>query len=259
MATSDEQKAQFRQAWQAAGEAVLASPRIDGREIEQILRGGIARAASGLLNIGIGIGIPCAPGRSTVEETLGCVSRLAYDYGYCPQTVQSFEVANNREHLVEKFINSGFKRMLFLDSDTVVEQKGIEQLMETMDRSRVAMVAAVVPQRYTGTAEYNVFLDDGNGGNIVMMREHLPSTGVAFPAKAVGLAVALLDLDKIKEVSGPRFKRVAEGKAHYGEDIAFCAWLTKHELDFLVDPKVRTIHCVQHRFMFEWKPESQAT
>lgn len=216
-----------------------------------ILGAALARVTRSLRWADVGVAVPCAPGRSVVEETLTCVSNLAFNYGMAPAAAQSFEIANNRESLLDGFIAAGFRRLLFLDSDTVVEPRGVEQLMSTMDRWRSAMVAALVPQRFTGgQGEYNAFLRNGAGGVDVVKKEHLPASLTAFPVNSCGLACALLDLEQIKEKPGPRFRRIAEGHKHYGEDIAFCDWLRKNELDFVVDPKVATLHCVNHRFAY---------
>jgi hypothetical protein len=249
---SEESKAKFRELLAHAGEVLMADGRLDDDDLAEIAIRGLPRLVRSLPGTSIGLAVPCAPGRSTVEETLSCVGKLAFDFGLHPLTQQSFEVANNRELLLDAFIAAGFRYLLFLDSDTVIEGKGVWQLKDTMERHRVAMVSALVPQRYTaGAGEYNAFLE-GNEGEplITVKREHIPSTLVPFPVKYCGLAAALLDLDKIKQFEGPRFVRVAKGHQHSGEDIFFCNWLTEKGLDFYVDPKVTTVHCVQHRFMY---------
>lgn len=202
---------------------------------------------------GIGIAVPCAPGRSVVQETLQAVAGMACDLGLLPQTVQGFEIASNREWLLNRFIEGGFRQLLFLDSDTVIEERGLFQLIKTMREHDAAMVSTLVFQRFIGAeGTYNAFREGGEGepAHVALTRADLPSTLVAFPVSYCGLAAALLDLEKIKAHEGPRFRRRIDGDKQYNEDISFCDWLRERDLTFVVDPKVATLHCVQHRFAY---------
>lgn len=245
---TDEKRAELR----AAFAALADDPKITEQDVDDLLRRGVPRFQRAVKNIGLGVGVPCGPGRSITEETLSATAKgLAYDNGITPLTVQSFEIANNREHLLHTFAEAGYRQMLFLDSDTVVDDKGVALLQETMERWDAAMVSAPVFQRYVGAeGQFNAFLRDENDKYVPVTRKDIPQSLTAFPVEFCGLAVALLDLTKIKEHPGPRFKRVAEGFQHFGEDIAFCRWLKERELTFVVDPRVTTLHSVNHRFQY---------
>jgi hypothetical protein len=240
----------------------LGEEEISDQDAHQAILRLIPRWKKSLHNAGIGVAIPCAPGRSVTEETLACVAKgLACDLGLTPLTVQSFEIANNREHLLKFFLDAGYHKLLFLDSDTVIDVKGLDMLVETMARWDAAMVAALVFQRYVASdGVYNAFILDADGRHKPLLRADLPQSLTAFPVEFCGLACALLDLDKIRNVAqtveketGEKikwFRRVAEGFEHAGEDVAFCGKLKEHNLDFVVDPRVSTIHAIQHRFLY---------
>lgn len=245
---SAEQREKFLAHWKVTGEQILNHPEIGEWEIDSIIARNLPQTPRIFSATGVGVAVPCAPGRSTVEETLSAVSKLAFEFGLRPEAVQSFGIGNNREKLVRTFIDAGYRRLLFLDSDTYVDGEGFWQLMRTMSRWGAAVVGALVIQRYTG--ELNAFEEDSTApsGYRPVRKEDIPSSLTAFPVPFVGLACALLDLEQIRMHPAPRFKRVEEGDRHLGEDVWFCKWVKDNGMDVIIDPKVSTLHCVQHRF-----------
>jgi len=248
-------KDQLRVMIDAARDALLNDPALDDRDGEDLVTTGVQRTFAGLRNTGLVVATPCSPSRPMTQETYDAVSRgLAFDHGVLPISIQSFEVTNNREKLVEAAIRSGFRKLLFLDADTVCDWKGVAQLLETMRQQGAALVAALVFQRYIGNEGiFNAFVETGEEEpkHAALTRKDMPTTLTAFPVAYCGLACALIDLDQVKTVEAPWFKRVAHGNRHYGEDVHFCLRLREHDLGVFVDPKVATVHCVPHRFQYE--------
>lgn len=213
----------------------------------------LSRLSETLLFSDVALGIPTK--RDCEEETLQSAMALCFQAGIQGFSVHSFEVANNREFLVDKCINSGFRRMLFLDSDTVVDVNGVKQLMSTMDRTRASVVAALVKVRESG--EYNAWIEDSEGNPVQIKKDQIPTTGVAFPVHHCGLAVALLDLEQIRKIPSPRFARKAEGFKHWGEDQLFAMVVRRNDMELVVDPKVTTIHVTEHLYAHQWKPPAE--
>lgn len=242
--------------------AGLADGDLSEQDGQDALKRLVPRLGKAIRNVGVGVAVPCAPGRSVVEETLACVARgLAFDCGISPLTKQSFEVANNREWLLHLFVTAGYRKLVFIDSDTVIDEKGVVQLLETMDKWKAAMVSALVHQRYVAAdGVFNAFLRDGEDKIQPVLRKDIPQSLTAFPVEYCGIAAAVIDLDQIRAVNveiekrdGKKptwFKRQADGFEHYSEDVHFCRMLKERGLDFVVDPKVETMHMIQHRFQY---------
>lgn len=248
----EDRRQQLLKIWNTHGEKLLSDEkvleRLDVRTLLEMLN------RIGGSNPEVALAMPIY--RNVEAETLNVMMDLVYTAGLRALTAVSFEVTNNREVLIDTAYRLGYKRLLFLDSDTVVDVEGFKQLMETMDRTEVSMVAALVRRRapsINGVA-YNAFMGE-MGDMRPVLPDDLPTTGVAFPVFYVGLAVALLDLTKICRYPGPRFARKAEGYQHFSEDLLFCRWLEGHELEFLVDPKVRTAHVLATVFQHPPKIE----
>lgn len=185
------------------------------------------------------IGIPTY--RHVEPQAYRAVFELTNEFGLKVLCCDSFEVASNREWIVEQAVKAGFKRLLFLDSDTAVQPAGVIRIFDTLTKTRAAMIAALVPRRPGRDAGYNAVLGDDVDNRLFAVTD-IPQTFSAVPVHFVGLAVAALDLKAVGAVPGPRFARTAQGFTHIGEDLYFCRWLRNHDLDFYVDPGVRTQH-----------------
>jgi hypothetical protein len=253
---NDENRAKLREAL-----AALAETEMDDRDAAAVLQRLVPRWQRAIKSVNVGIGVPCAPGRSVTEEVLSCVAGLGVENGLFPLTKQSFEVANNREWILHNFLKTGYRRCLMLDSDTAIDSKGLAQLTETMERWDAAMVSALVFQRYIGGSDgaYNAFILDEEGNHKPVTRKNLPQSLTAFPVDFCGLAASLINLDKIRDANavleekGEKpvwFKRVGDGFQHYGEDLHFCKMLRERGLDFVVDPRVTTAHMLQERLIY---------
>lgn len=246
----DTQKAQSRALWEKVGKLVIDAPDLPERVTPERLAKALSRFIVTLPATDLALAIPCK--RTCEEETLSAAMHLCHEAGLRGISVHSFEIANNREYLVQTAIRAGCDRLLFLDSDTVIDAKALWQLMRTMDRTGAAVVAGLCKMR--DTLQYNAFFGDDPGPYKQCEKSDIPTTGVAFPVHHVGLAVSLLDLVQIGRVKPPRFCRKAEGLEHWGEDQMFCMWLRHHGLDLVVDPKVSTIHVTDHMFGYKWEP-----
>lgn len=253
---TDETRQKLRESLTALAEEDV--PEADAKDAIARL---VPRFRQALRTVGIGLAIPCGPGRSVTEETLSCAGSFVGEMGLKLVTVQSFEVANNREKLLRTFLKAGYRKLLWLDSDNAVDANGLGLMLETMERWRCAMVSALVFQRYVGgEGSYNAFVLGEDGKHQALKRASLPQSLTAFPVDFCGLAVALVDLDKIREANAAYlekegkeatwFRRNADGFQHYGEDLHFCRMLTERGLDFVVDPRVSTIHAIQERFVY---------
>lgn len=265
MSLTDEQRADFLAAWDATGRKLVEDPRLLPRTLELLKAAGLPRLLNALPAMGVGLAIPA---KDVVrQETLLSINELVHWNGLTPATVQGFEIANNRQQLLDQFLKSGFRRLLFLDSDTMLDGRGFWQLMDTMDRLRATAISALVPMRYTGgaeTSEYNAYLEMDFQRYIPVTREHLPRTLTPFPVHHCGMACILIDLDQIRAglQRGPKnegareddfcFRRFAEGPTkHVGEDTYFTGqWLRDHDLDLYVDPKVAAVHVLPQRLAY---------
>lgn len=246
---TDEDKAQLKKLWDQAGAEIFSDDKLLQRVNAEWFDAYLKRFKGTLRFTGLGLGIPCK--REVMEETLASAMSITSNLGVTGISAHSFEVATNRETLVDRFIKMGFSRMLFLDSDTVITDEGVAQLMDSMDATGAAVMAALVKIRESN--EYNACLgEDDEGRHIKVTYDNMGETGSPFPVSHGCLAAAIIDLDKIKKFPGPRFQRRVDGRIHYGEDQLFCMWLKKNELDIWADPKVTTVHVVPmylgHRF-----------
>lgn len=247
---SDEEMIECVKLWKKYGEEIL-NPEVLKRATPEWFRLYLDRFKSSLSYIGVGLGVPCK--REVMQETLSTSMAICGNLGITGLSNHNFEVATNREILVDKFIQMGFSRMLFLDSDTVIAEEGVKQLMNSMDATGAAVMAALVKIRETN--EYNACLgEDDEGRHIKVTPDNMGETGSPFPVSHGCLAAAIIDLDKIKQYPGPRFQRRVDGRIHYGEDQLFCMWLKKNELDIWADPKVTTVHVVPMYLGHKWPP-----
>lgn len=231
----------LKQLWELAGQDIFSNPDLLRRMDVEWFKSYLDRFKATLPYAGLGLAIPCK--REVMEETLASAMAICGNLGVPGQSRHAFEIATNREELVNRFIDRGFKRLLFLDSDTVLSEDGVGQLMDSMDRTGAAVMAALVKIRESN--EYNACLgEDEEGKHIKVTVDNMGETGTPFPASHGCLAAAILDLEKIKQFPSPRFQRKVDGKIHFGEDQLFCMWLKRNELDIWIDPKVSTIHVV---------------
>lgn len=243
----------FKQVWDTVGTQVMDNAALLDRLTQAQLLQSLARVTAIMPNIGrVGLGIVCTD--RPAFETLNAVVSLQ-DQGIVTQAARNTDSTNNREFLVKEYINAGFERLLLLDGDAVLDAKGFNRLMDTMDRQKVAMVAGITPVRNgKGLAAWEDLSEDSN--NLVQLtRENIPRSGIPFEVAWCGLSVALLDLDQIKKIPAPRFKSKSEGEVNWASDEEFCRALKKHDLSFVVDPQVRTILMGTMGYGFSWTPE----
>lgn len=239
-------RATFLSAWTALGEAL--ADRLPATLNEARLKRVLERVMPNLAHAHVALGIPCR--RDALQETLATAMSLNFDLGIEGLSNHSFEVASNREALVKSAIEMGFDRLLFLDSDNVVGGVGFARLMETMDQTGAALVAAPVEVRTNDhSVLYNVWL--GGGDHIKQMDpDDVPMTFTPFPAHHCGLAVSLLDLVQLKRFKGPRFGRWVAGMDHKGEDQIFCEYLRANKLEFIIDPAPTTGHLFEKMHVY---------
>jgi len=251
---SDDDIKTLQSLWDAYGREIFADQAHLKRMDPEWFKAYLDRFKVTLPFAGLGLAIPCK--REVMQETLSTAMSICGDLGITGLSQHGFEVATNREALVNRFISMGFSRLLFLDSDTVVTNDGIKQLMDSMDSTGAAVMAALVKIRETN--EYNACLgEDDDGLHIKVTVDNMGSSGSPFPVSHGCLAVAILDLEKIKKHPSPRFQRRVDGKIHYGEDQLFCRWLKMKDLDIWVDPKVQTVHVVPMYLGHSWPPKQR--
>lgn len=232
--------------WDAVGERVCADPRTSEKRMRMVFD----RIAPALFaNADVALGLPIY--RDVEFNTVKALVDLVYVGGLQPLLYQNFEISCSREWIVQQAINLGFRRLLFLDSDTVVDMAGFTHLMETMDRTGAAMAAALVRRRFEPGAKPTTNAFVGTVGDMAALDDaDIPSTLAPFPVHYVGLAAALLDLEQISKHEGPRFARRSEGLDQMSENWLFCRWLESKDLTFVVDPAVSTMHEIvtSHRY-----------
>lgn len=223
-----------------------ADPNVTPERLQKVL----VRAALQVRNADVAVAMPVY--REIGVRTAIGLADLVHVAGLQPLIQQGFEVACSREYLVDLAIKLGFKRLLFLDSDTYIGLAGYARLSEMMDRHRPAVLGAIVRRRGAPGAPLatNAFL--GTTGDMrPVIDDDIPSTLVPFPVHYVGLAAALLDLAQIGQFPGPRFARRAEGYDMMSENWLFARWCEAHELDVLADPAVVTEHWIDTAHTWE--------
>ena len=248
---------ELKKLWDQFGEKIFSDPIYTKRLTPEWFNLYLERFIDQIQYCGVGLGIPCK--REVVQETLATAMMLTGNKGILGMSNHGFEVAANREGLVNFFIEKGFSRMLFLDSDTVIDEPGLKQLMDSMDATGAAVMSALVKIRETN-GEYNACIGhEDDGRHIKVTTENMGETGAPFPVEHGCLAVALLDLEQIKKHPGPRFQRVFDGRKHLGEDQLFCRWIQKNSLELWVDPKVQTVHVVPMYLGHRWPQTTGAS
>lgn len=260
--TDDDRKAMMT-GWSSFGQQLLGSdgflakntlPGADRVTVERLeaalVRLGLTVGAGGIA-LGMPLDVPAAP------HAVAAAMRLVGEAGLRGFAVRSVSPAATRELLVNAAIEAGCDRMLMLGPDAIVDRQGLWQMMSTIERTGAAAIAGVAPvpvQPGQPVTALSAFV--GQEGDVRrLLKEDVPTTGVAFPVHHLdGIVALMLDLTQIRRYQGPRWSSRTEGTEHISEDVAFAKWLDMHSLDLLVDPKVTVARLGEQLYAYRWEP-----
>lgn len=160
--------------------------------------------------------------------------------GYILNIQKGYLVDDNRNQIAKNALDSGADYLVMVDSDTVIPETGISQLLDiiTLDPD-IKLVAGWQHRKLTHTGETETFVGDGEKDYIKRYTDkelrELAKTSSAIEVKGTGFGFVMIDLSVIKEMLDKNivpFKYVVYDAFKRGsrlsEDNYFCEVVRNH-------------------------------
>lgn len=196
------------------------------------------------MRIGIGLPMVMSVGAKVVPGLMALsfeVGKAGYEL-IIYSTDRMYPYHRSREHIINEALVGECHRLLFVDSDCVVQYKSFVRLMETMDDAKAVMVAGHSYRR--GWPFTNVWSIDYGREKGVMQVDCKPNAVVPMEIHGAGFSCNLIDLEWVKEMIRPPYFTLGteeEGGAA-GEDWRFCKKIRDAGGRIMGDPRVRSGH-----------------
>lgn len=153
---------------------------------------------------------------------------------------RGYLVDDNRNQIAKSALDSGADYLVMVDSDTVIPETGISQLLDiiTLD-SDIKLVAGWQRRKLTHTGETETFVGDGQRDYVKRYTDkelgELSKTSSAIEIKGTGFGFVMIDLSVIREMLDKNivpFKYVVYDAFKLGsrlsEDNYFCEMVRNH-------------------------------
>ncbi len=153
---------------------------------------------------------------------------------------RGYLVDDNRNQIAKNALDSGADYLVMVDSDTVIPETGISQLLDiiTLD-SDIKLVAGWQRRKLTHTGETETFVGDGQRDYVKRYTDkelgELSKTSSAIEIKGTGFGFVMIDLSVIREMLDKNivpFKYVVYDAFKLGsrlsEDNYFCEMVRNH-------------------------------
>lgn len=184
------------------------------------------------------IGIP-STGMVHVDTMLSVIGILnsTPNAEFLVQSRTGCYIEQNRHELIRIAIEQNCEKLLFLDSDMVVESGVVNKLL--------ALNKPVVGAAYNGRKlplYSNVKMADENGNLIAVPAEEIPKE--PFKCFGVPTGCMLLDVKTVARIPKPWFDLTyhEDGSLEYGEDIYFCKKLGEYGVEVWCYPTIQIGH-----------------
>ncbi len=157
--------------------------------------------------------------------------------------IDGVKTAEARNSLVERAIEEGCTHIFFLDTDHLVNEKILPQLL---GNAEAAVVSGLVVRRDGKDSQIGfIQKDDGLFYNII-----LPTEGLSYAVDACAFGCTLIDLDVFKHIEKPYFKdilvRGSDGTlSQRRSDVEFCREVRELGKDVRIDTRARVGHAGQ--------------
>lgn len=173
--------------------------------------------------------------------------------------VRGYGVANARNKIAEKMLDSGYDYVLLVDNDEVLKKDALLNLLETeqsypLGHSMVVGYCLARPRNNinkTGRTtvfkfgEKNYTADNAYTGEEL---KHLQEKGVTkLQVRGSGLGCALIHREIFEKIPYPYFKWVDyRNKTQLSEDLYFCEQFKRIQMPIFVDTRVSCGHLMRH-------------
>lgn len=192
------------------------------------------------------IAVPTGTGMIHMETIASIAHMVAFSsakgrrVAFPPLSGVSSILADSRNRLVDRFIETGATWLLFIDSDMVIPEYGLEKLLSC---NRKVVTGLYVRKTPPFMCVHSIRLEDGKYDH------SLPPTNDLIEITTCGGGFLLIHKSIFRMIKRPYFFNPIDshidGGAVAGEDCGFCENLENAEIKIYLDPTVQLGHIGQ--------------